>query len=97
MRLLLGIRQSNLEQELAELIENNGDIAGTQTAIPSADMIEFELADRQGQWMETHPHTHDVVIEIGEKRDETLPQLHSRTAGAHFAYQLQHQDLDDVS
>lgn len=55
---------------------------------------EIELAERQATLPQKLPNTFDVIVELGEVNNETMPQIHARTAGAHIAYQLATEDLD---
>lgn len=89
--------EDTFELELAHLIENNGNLPATPPSVLPTNAVEFELADRHAKWVEEYPHTNDVIVKFGEEREETIAQLHSRMIGAHFAFQLQHQDLDVTS
>lgn len=78
------------ELEVAELL-------GTTDSYQPEPIIfapELELAERQSDWSQNLPNTFDVVVNLGEKRRETMEQIHARTAGAHIAYQLATEDLD---
>lgn len=50
---------------------------------------EIELADRHDTWTDLFPNVYDVVSEVGYRKNETLEQVASRTAGAHMAHELQ--------
>lgn len=85
--------RDSLDIEIEELLLPYGDSKNT---VINRDKFapEFELADSQKEWEQSYPNTYEVIIEIGEKRDENMRQLHARTAGAHLAYKLQQQNLD---
>lgn len=50
---------------------------------------EFELSNRHNILPEQFPNTYDVIIGIGESRNESMAQLQSRATGALLAYLLQ--------
>ena len=72
-------------------------ILGTADSYQAEQAIftpEIELAERQQDWSQKLPNTFDVIVDLGDKRHETMEQIHARTAGAHIAYQLATEDLD---
>ena len=90
--LLLSPEFDPFELEAAELLGTADDYASRIAHFSP----EIELSERQHKWQQDLPNTHDVIVEIGERRHETMEQLHARTAGAHIAYQLVAKDLDEV-
>jgi hypothetical protein len=55
---------------------------------------DVELARRSKNWPDERPNVHDVVIIMGERRGETIKQLHARVIGAQIAFELQRPLLD---
>lgn len=92
-RLFVDCRES-FEREMEELLTFNGEMPIAAQSTRDLANPELALADRHTAWVHDYPNTHDVIVELGEQRDETMPQIHARTAGAHLAYTLQHQELD---
>lgn len=86
--------RDSIEREHIELLAHNGEVP--VMSLYSRDMpnVELEMADRQSIWTQAYPNTHDLIIQIGETRGETIAQLQARTAGAHLAFTLQHAELD---
>lgn len=50
---------------------------------------ERKLATQHGEFQAKNPNTADVIISLGEKRQEAMPELHMRLAGAALARSLQ--------
>lgn len=91
-QLLLPPELDPFELEVAELLGTSDELdAQSVMFIP-----EIELAERHSGWQQKLPNTFDVIVDLGEKRSETMEQIHARTAGAHMAYQLATEDLDAV-
>lgn len=89
-QLFLPPEHDPFELEAAELLGT----ADTYQPQATAFFPEIELAERQNQWHEKLPNTLDVIVDLGEKRHETMEQIHARAAGAHIAYQLASEELD---
>lgn len=89
-QLLLPPELDPFELEVAELLGTTDSYITPETMF----IPEIEIAERQQAWQEKLPHTFDVVVELGERRHETMEQIHARTAGAHIAFQLASEELD---
>lgn len=89
-RLLMAPNIDPFELEAAELLGT----ADTYLPEETVFIPEVELAERQGEWQQKLPNTFDVIVNLGERRHETMEQIHARTAGAHIAYQLATEELD---
>lgn len=89
-QLLLPPELDLFELEVAELLGTSDDYAVQEPLF----IPELEIAERQNVWQENLPNAFDVIVDLGEKRRETMKQIHARTAGAHIAYELASEDLD---
>lgn len=90
--LLIDTRDS-LEIEMELLITTPAD-ATPPPFTRDKPTAEFELADSQQTWTQNYPNTYEVIVDLGDKQEENMRELHARTAGAHLAYRLQQRDLD---
>lgn len=88
--LLLPPELDPFELEVAELLGTPVD----QSLQVGTFVPELELAERQNVWQQKLPNAFDVIVDLGEKRHETMEQIHARTAGAHIAYQLAAEEPD---
>ncbi len=76
------VRRTAIDTELAAR-------ATKRLFIDTPDMADFEIADRFAAWKESHPNTHDTIIEAGAEQGETMKQLYARAIGAEMAWELQ--------
>lgn len=91
------VRQLLLPPELDPFELEVSELLGTSDSYLPQTVVftpELELAERQNDWQQKLPNAFDVIVDLGEKRQETMKQIHARTAGAHIAYQLATEDLD---
>lgn len=85
--------RSLLEIETEELLSAVAEERDIQPVSHDKLAPEVDLANRHSILPDYFPNTYDVVIALGEARDETPEQLQMRAAGAQIAHSLQCTDF----